>query len=312
MQAIRYDIAHREEWDRFIAATCNGTFLFYRSYMDYHKDRFEDCSLMFYENHKLKGVLPASIKNATVISHGGLTYGGLLIEAKASYEDINSMLDAALEYYKSVLQACEFVYKPVPHIYSRYPSEQDVFYLLTHGAQPVNTRLASVVKMADALPFSTLRKRHLHKAMKSGLNISENKWESFWEVLTWVLVHRHNASPVHTLPEMKMLKDNFPDHIKLLTVEHEGKVIAGTVLYLSHPVIKTQYIASDEEGCSMGALEYLFDYILHSSMCDGYTYFDFGTSMEDGKKQLSAGLNFQKEGMGGRGICYHEFLLNLN
>ena len=43
----QYIPALRPEWDCFIANSRNGTFLFFRNYMDYHSDRFIDNSLLF-------------------------------------------------------------------------------------------------------------------------------------------------------------------------------------------------------------------------------------------------------------------------
>ena len=51
----RYTPDKASEWNRFVAQSKNGTFLFDRRFMDYHADRFEDCSLMVYR----RGVLYA-------------------------------------------------------------------------------------------------------------------------------------------------------------------------------------------------------------------------------------------------------------
>ena len=45
----RYTPELAKEWNQFVAESKNGTFLFDRNYMDYHSDRFNDHSLMFYE-----------------------------------------------------------------------------------------------------------------------------------------------------------------------------------------------------------------------------------------------------------------------
>lgn len=34
----------KSEWNAFIARSKNGMFLFDRNYMEYHQDRFDDCS----------------------------------------------------------------------------------------------------------------------------------------------------------------------------------------------------------------------------------------------------------------------------
>ena len=41
-----YTTGHKAEWDDFVARSRNGTFLLQRGYMDYHSDRFRDCSWM--------------------------------------------------------------------------------------------------------------------------------------------------------------------------------------------------------------------------------------------------------------------------
>ena len=51
-----------DEWNRFVAKSKNGTFLFDRQFMDYHADRFTDASLMFYRDNSLYALLPANVK----------------------------------------------------------------------------------------------------------------------------------------------------------------------------------------------------------------------------------------------------------
>src|SRR5574344_2055536 len=70
----RYSAEHFDEWNSFVAASKNGTFLFDRRYMGYHSDRFADYSLMFYdEKHRLVAVLPANAEGDVLHSHHGLT-----------------------------------------------------------------------------------------------------------------------------------------------------------------------------------------------------------------------------------------------
>ena len=78
----QYIPALRPEWDCFIANSRNGTFLFFRNYMDYHSDRFIDNSLLFRYKGKLIAVLPANREGDVLWSHQGLTYGGLVLSSK--------------------------------------------------------------------------------------------------------------------------------------------------------------------------------------------------------------------------------------
>ena len=78
----RYTSELADEWNQFIAKSKNGTFLFDRRYMDYHADRFNDHSLLFYLGNRLLAVLPAHASGDTLYSHNGLTYGGLVMSSR--------------------------------------------------------------------------------------------------------------------------------------------------------------------------------------------------------------------------------------
>ena len=82
-------------------------------------------------------------------------------------------------------------------------------------------------------------------------------------------------------------------------------------MYLSGEVAHVQYIASTGQGREMGALDILFDYLIHQIYTDR-KYFDFGVSVEEGGRYLNEGLIFQKEGFGGRAVVYDTYELSLN
>ena len=72
-------------WNAFVSKAKNATFLFHRDFMDYHKERFEDASLLVFETERpdqIVGLLPANRLADTVYSHQGLSYGGLLVTEK--------------------------------------------------------------------------------------------------------------------------------------------------------------------------------------------------------------------------------------
>ena len=80
-----------DAWNHFVAQSKNGTFLLDRRYMDYHADRFEDHSLMVYRQGKLYALLPGNVKNGIFYSHQGLTYGGLMMNEKATAAEVTSI-----------------------------------------------------------------------------------------------------------------------------------------------------------------------------------------------------------------------------
>ena len=87
----KYEVSDFELWNAFISKAKNATFLFHRDFMEYHKDRFNDFSLLIFENEKLISVLPANIIENTIFSHQGLTYGGLVYSEKIKLISITAI-----------------------------------------------------------------------------------------------------------------------------------------------------------------------------------------------------------------------------
>jgi lipid II:glycine glycyltransferase (peptidoglycan interpeptide bridge formation enzyme) len=105
--------------------------------------------------------------------------------------------------------------------------------------------------------------------------------------------------------------DRFPQNIKLyVTKNSDNKVIAGTLLFITDMVIHSQYIASSDEGREKGALDMLFNYLIKENN-GTHKYFDFGISSIEGGNILNEGLIFQKEGFGGRGVCYDKYEIKI-
>lgn len=304
----RYCQENRDEWNNFVSESRNSTFLFDRNYMDYHSDRFEDSSLLFYNSrNRLLAMLPANRAGDMLYSHQGLTYGGLITKNDACAELVYDIFEAMNTFLKGE-GIRRVVYKAIPWIYHTYPSEEDL-YALTYAskARLVSRDISSAFPLSCRLRFTESRRAGIRKARKAGITVTESeKLEEFWQVLSDNLMVRHHTTPVHTLDEIKLLMSRFPGNIRLYTSELSGKVVAGTILYICKEVVHTQYISSSPEGKACGALDILFDHIINNEY-SGRHFFDFGKSTEQDGSVLNRSLIFQKEGFGARGVCYDTY-----
>ena len=123
MNIRKYTADDKALWNTFVESSKNGTFLHKRDYMEYHSDRFEDHSLLFLsEKNKVVALLPANIKDDILYSHQGLTYGGLILSAVTSLNDVMEMFDI-LKAYMSDNGISSLLYKQIPSIYHRCPSD---------------------------------------------------------------------------------------------------------------------------------------------------------------------------------------------
>lgn len=316
ISAVPYSADKCDEWNSFVETSKNGTFLLDRGYMDYHNDRFTDCSLMFYHKNKLIALLPANYnaKDRCVESHGGLTYGGLVIGTDLHSPQALDIMQTAVQYYKLNFEADRLIYKPIPYIYCTNPSQEDLYAIFRLNGTVVAKGLSTVIDLGNALPMQTLRKRGVSKARRCGVTVvpgnSGSDLEQYWNVLSATLKSAHGVNPVHTVEEMRLLMDRFPNNIRLWLAVQEGSVVAGTVLYCTGNVVHAQYIAASDKGKNIGALDVLFDDIIRNR-CGGARYFDFGISTEHGGQLLNNGLVLQKEGFGGRSVVYDIYSLDL-
>ena len=197
------------------------------------------------------------------------------------------------------------VYKALPWIYQQYPSEEDLYALTWKcKAQLISRDISSSIVIDNKLKFAESRKSGIRKALSLNIEVGEsNDVDGFWHVLEENLGNRYNAKPVHTANEMKLLMSRFSNNIRLYVAKMNGEIVGGTLIYVTPQVVHTQYISASVEGKKHGALDLLFDYIINKVYAN-CRYFDFGKSTEQGGAYLNEPLIFQKEGFGGRGVCY--------
>lgn len=310
-EIARYTPGQEATWNQFVSHSKNGTFLFDRNYMDYHSDRFEDNSLMIYRRGKLYSLLPANKVGNVLYSHQGLTYGGMIMNDKvmvAESVDMFRLLNVYLE--ESGFE--KVIYKPVPFIYHQHPAQEDLYALFrTTNAKIIGRNISSTIIQSDKMKFIESRKSGIRKALSNGITVRQsNDLSAFWEILDTNLKNKYGVAPVHTLSEIQLLQSRFPRNIKLYLAYKDDIALGGTLLYITKQVIHTQYISASIEGKELGVLDLLFDYLINCEYTN-YPYFDFGQSTEQMGNVLNESLIFQKEGFGGRGMCYDIYKYDL-
>jgi hypothetical protein len=302
----KYSINLKKDWDDLIRSSRIDSFLFFRDYMDYHSNRFEDLSFFIYRKSKLVAVLPGNLVGNTYYSHQGLTYGGIITTTNLALVDV-------IETFKKLNKilretgVSEVIYKPTPHIYHKTPAEEDLYVLFLLKAQRVSSNISSTIYQRNRIPFIESRKSGIRKAKRNGVEVKEMKeYSKFWDLLSKNLISKYRIAPVHSLEEIENLTKYFPENIKLYAAVINEEIIGGTVLYLMENIVHVQYISANEKGKELGALDLIFQTLINELYTDKLI-FDFGQSTEENGTHLNENLIFQKEGFGGRGIVYDTF-----
>ncbi len=319
MNIRRYTHHDQEAWDTLVRNARNATFLLFRKYMDYHSERFTDHSLLFYDSKdNLIAALPANeVINGNavrmLISHQGLTYGGLIMHTRLHAEAVEEIFALIISYMQQNGFAA-LRYKPLPHIYHAHPSEEDEYWLWRNGAQLSAVSLSTTVCLRHACIASKRKQTYCNKLAAQGYTVSyTTPLARFWPLLETNLMSSHGVRPVHTLAEIELLQSRFPDSIVCATVlSPDGTVVAGTVLYITPHVIHTQYISASEEGKQTNAMDFLMLSLIRRFASEGqHDYLDFGISTEHAGTILNSSLCLQKEGYGGRSTLYKEYVMEV-
>jgi hypothetical protein len=311
IEVVRYQaLSHKTLWDSFVASSKNGTFLFFRDYMDYHSDRFKDHSLLFFEHANLIAVFPANIENNIIYSHGGLTFGGIISNSKMKAQVMLDIFGVLVDQLK-VLGISRVVYKTIPHIYHSIPSEEDRYALFRFGARLTKVDISSTIFMENRLEYGKRRRRILTSHDFGEMSVTRSDdFKSFMQVVELVLDSRYGVRPTHSCDEMEMLARRFPDNIRLFTVNHEESIYAGAVVYESNNVAHVQYSACSFEGRKVFAGDFLIAYLINNVYARK-RYFDFGISTEKQGTYLNQGLISYKEEFGARAVVYDTFEMEL-
>lgn len=299
----------RKLWDDVVENSKNGNFLHLRGYIDYHRHRFNEQSVIVEKKGKPVAVFPCNRVDGKVVSHDGLTYAGLIYGVNLRAVDVLEIFNLLKEHYQR-LGVSAVLYKAIPHVFHRYPAEEDLYALFQLNARLVRRDLSCAVPLQNRMKLSDSRKRAIRKAKKNGLVVVEGgSLEEFHRLLEIVL-EKFSVRPAHRLEELKLLQGRFPGRIRLFTAEKSGEIYAGVLVYDFGHVAHTQYLANSDEGRQCSALDYIIAELLENAFKD-HRYLSFGISSENGGRLLNEGLAFQKEGFGGRSIVHDFYDFNL-
>lgn len=294
----QYESQDYNQWNAFIEKAKNATFLFHRDFMEYHSDRFLDCSLIVLKDEKLVSVIPANSVENEIFSHQGLTYGGFVFAEKINGNEVYEIFIEVLSYLKNQGFKKLFL-KEIISIYNKLPSHEIGCFLIQKNAVLFRRDLNLVLDFAKLSLISKSKQKHFRKVSNLGLEIREELvFDNFWDkVLVPRLLEKHGSKPVHTKKEIKYLQDKFPENIIQYNCYFEDEIIAGITIFKFDRIIKSQYGATTLKGEKYRALDFLYFKLIEIYKND-FLYFDMGTVTENQGKTFNSGLLRQKEELG--------------
>jgi hypothetical protein len=308
---VAYDASYAAEWDALVTASVNGTLLHTRRFLGHQGDRFADASLLLRDDRdRLIGVLPAAYDPAdpsVVVSHPGVTYGGLVHAGLGAAEVLAALTDATKAWAARGAETLR--YKAVPRMYHRSPAEADLYALFRLGATRYRCDVSACIDLAAPLPVSRNRVRRRKAAEAAGVTVRRavpDDIAALWAVVTANRADRYGVTPTHDEREVPLLLDLLPDEVVAHAALSQGEVLAAGLSFLTPTVWHTQYLAASPAGFEAGAQDLLVFALVDEARARGLRWLDFGISNEDGGRVLNESLHRYKEGYGA-GAVVHEF-----
>jgi hypothetical protein len=316
MAVMSYTPGNAEAWDDLVARSCNGTFLHTRRFLSYHGDRFCDRSVLVEDRRgRVVGVLPAAehlSRPEVVVSHPGLSYGGLVHDGSVRGASMISVLRQIADHYRR-LGYRHLCYKAVPALYHAEPADDDLYALFRLEARRYRSDLSAAIYLGQRGKVTQRRLRSRRTAEAAGVSTEEN-WNDvagFWGILGANLARRHDTSPVHSLAEIRLLHDLFPADITLITGRVGETLAGGAVLFDAGPAMHMQYTATTEQGRAACVTDLVMEHAIDLARSRGHRYFDFGVSTPQEGWYLDEGLYEFKVSFGAGGVVHDHYEIDL-
>lgn len=299
----------RDAWDAVVRRSKNGCFLHLRDALDHHADRFRESSLLVARAGQPVAVLPCNRQGTHLVSHGALGHAGLIYGMELQALDMLTLL-GQLRALLGRLGATVLAYKAVPHVFHRYPAEEDLYALTRLQARLVQRDLSSAILLRQQPRLPDARKAILRKAVASGVTIGEAADPRAFHQLLAQAQSRCDVAPVPSLAEIQLLRKRFPTQVKLFAAQQDGRLLAGALVHDFGATVHTQSLACTPQGRACGALDLLLHDLVARRFADRMCL-SLGVSTCHEGRDLDTTLAFQKEGLGGRGVVHDVYELDL-
>lgn len=308
-----YENQYKEEWDTFVMKhSINGTFLQTRRFLEYHRDRFIDTSLIIYKGtNTIVAVVPACVieedGKRIFSSHRGSTFGGIVFsDTFYNIEHVEAVIELLEEYIKEQGYD-EIQLKCTSDIFAK-GNMNLVNYFLYQKGYTVYDEMSSYIefdcyKEEIVSNFSAGRRRGYRYSLKN--NFKFRKLESYEELTTFYDILCENlkkfgTNPVHKLEELRTFKEQqLSDIVEFFGVYYNQEMIAGSMVFkFEKRVFHTQYLAAKQDKLRLYPMNFLDSKLIETARDSGFQYFSFGISTEEKGKFLNKQLAQFKEGFG--------------
>ncbi|NOX19288.1 MAG: GNAT family N-acetyltransferase [Chlorobi bacterium] len=285
MKVIEYTEEWKEEWDKFVLASNNGTMFHMQKFFDYHEPgKFSFNHLMVVDKGNIAALLPGAVVNGVFESPIGASYGSIVVK-DISFKKTMEIVSAILDYGKR--QGYKgFMLTSAPMIYEEYQNQSLDFAMLWQGFQFELHYISSAIKLDPNRDIiercKPTTRRNIRKSLKNPdirVEINE-RYDEFYPILL-DNKSRHNVKPTHSYEDLLKLKELLPDYLKLFMVYYKDKPIAGSLMfYPNKQIALCFYNMLLYDYAQFKPIQRVMYEVIKDSTERGFTYVDIGVSQD--------------------------------
>lgn len=282
--------------------------------INWHHLKFRDDT-----NNKILAILTGCELNENglkrFISCNGVSFGSFWWKRRSNVVDYIKAIPELCVYLQS-RSFDKITLRSYPFLYDAMPCEENEYALLYKGFKISKVSITNIINLTE-FQFSDIAEKK--RAIKRGAEkfefkefVSEDGAKLFDELFEILIKDRgeKNVKPTHTLDELKFLKSNLPDKIRIFYSTYKSEPVSVCYLFEITPdVILNFYLAINTDGETDGASDFTLFKTIEWAKEKGFKYYDIGTS--DIRGQLLEGLFSFKRRFLGFGYLRKVFEYNL-
>lgn len=290
MSAVRAVVAdgrRLERWDEDVDRSVNGTIFHLRRFLAYHGDRFREESrfLLVLDGDSLLAQIPVALFDTgdgrRLRSPYGASYGGFAFQRYPTFAQAGRVVEALLAWAETENVTHATITPPIAAC-AELPLDVVHFALLAAGFKSVNRDISSLFPLGGDAVESVLTSRARNtarKAERSNVTVeTDADLDDFWSVME-ATFDRHGTPPTHTRDEFERLARDLPDRVHADVAYHDGEPVAGVGYFVVNRLVNSSfYFCQRPDRRELNGLTLCVLRGLERAQCDGYRWFDFGTS----------------------------------
>tara|TARA_R110001592_G_scaffold27387_9_gene101413 strand:+ start:13717 stop:14676 length:960 start_codon:yes stop_codon:yes gene_type:complete len=300
-----YEKKFEQIWDNFIDNGVLGTIYHTRKFINYHpKERFQDKSILIFNNNVLICVLPCCKKGDKYFSYTGATYGGpVFLKKYYKTKYLIPIINKIFDYYDNQIEfrLANAIYFDESSFILQYLLSRKL-NLKLELSWYINIENNFIDNIPEKSKKKAIKKIIKNNSLKCFIAKDENDYKEYHKILTELLNTRYKTNPTHNLKELLLLKEYLKEKQELYLVKENNIIIAGVyIIKVTNQCWYTVYMTRNINfKNSTIALMYILYHISNNAKSNNVKYLDYGICTEEQGKTINEGLSiFKEESLGG-------------